>query len=47
MQKYLVKVKESLQGLSSFEIQHIPKEKNHLVDLLSKLVSAKPTGNVR
>jgi ribonuclease HI len=29
LQKYLAKVKESLQGLSGFEIQFIPREQNH------------------
>ena len=41
LQKYLAKVKESLQGLSSFQIQHIPREQNHWADLLSKLASTK------
>jgi ribonuclease HI len=41
LQKYLAKVKESLQGLSGFEIQHIPREQNHRADILSKLASTK------
>jgi ribonuclease HI len=41
LQRYLAKVKESLLGLSKFEIKHIPREENSRADLLSKLASTK------
>jgi ribonuclease HI len=41
LQRYLAKVKESLLGLSNFEIKHIPREENSRAKLLSKLVSTK------
>jgi hypothetical protein len=47
LQKYLAKVKESLHGLSSFEIQHISREQNHRADILSKLASTKNLSNAR
>jgi hypothetical protein len=47
LQKYLAKVKESLHGLSGFEIQHIPHEQKHRADILSKLASTKNVGNAR
>jgi ribonuclease HI len=43
MQKYLALVKESLLGLSKFEINHVPRSKNSRADLLSKLASTKST----
>ena len=45
--KYVAKVKESLASLSSYEIQHVPREQNTRADLLSKLASTKPTGSSR
>jgi ribonuclease HI len=47
LQKYLAKVNESIQGLSGFEIQPIPREQNHQADILSKLASTKNVGNSR
>jgi ribonuclease HI len=41
MQKYLALVKESLLGLSKFEIKHVPWSENSRADLLSKLASTK------
>jgi hypothetical protein len=45
MQKYLVKVRDALVGLSKFEIKHIPREENTRADLLSKLASTKKASN--
>jgi ribonuclease HI len=41
MQKYLALVKESLMGLSKFEIRHVPRLENSRADLLTKLASTK------
>jgi ribonuclease HI len=43
MQKYLALVKESLNGLSKFEIKHVPRHENSRADLLLKLASTQST----
>ena len=43
LQKYLAKVKELLKKFDSYEIRHVPREKNVRADILSKLASTKPT----
>jgi ribonuclease HI len=45
MQKYLTKVRDSLVGLSKFEIKHISREQNARADLLSILASTKKASN--
>jgi hypothetical protein len=45
MQKYLAKVRDSLVGLSKFQIKHIPREENARADLLSKLANTKKVSN--
>jgi hypothetical protein len=47
LQRYLAKVKESLLGLSKFEIKHIPREENSCADLLSKLASTKSSSTLK
>ena len=47
LQRYLAKFKETLLGLSKFEIKHIPKEENSPVDLLSKLASTKSSSTLK
>jgi ribonuclease HI len=47
LQRYLAKVKESLLGLSKFEIKHIPREENSRADLLSKLASTKSSSTLK
>jgi hypothetical protein len=42
----LAKVKDSLLGLSKFEIKHIPREENSRADLLSKLASTKSSSTL-
>jgi ribonuclease HI len=41
IQKYLALVKESMIGLSKFEIKHVPRAENSRADLLSELASTK------
>ncbi|XP_072078170.1 uncharacterized protein [Arachis hypogaea] len=46
LQKYLERVKELSKKFEEVTVQHIPRERNTRVDLLSKLASTKPgTGN--
>ena len=47
LQRYLAKVKESLLGLSKFEIKHIPREEKSRADLLSKLASTKSSSTLK
>jgi hypothetical protein len=47
LQRYLAKVKESLLGLSKFEIKHIPREENSRADLLSNLASTKSPSTLK
>jgi ribonuclease HI len=47
LQRYLAKVKDSLLGLSKFEIKHIPREENSRTDLLSKLASTKSSSTLK
>jgi ribonuclease HI len=42
--KYLTKVDLLKQGFNSFDIEHIPREKNERADLLAKLASTKKPG---
>jgi ribonuclease HI len=42
--KYLTKVDLLKQGFDSFDIEHIPREKNERADLLAKLASTKKPG---
>ncbi|XP_061339765.1 uncharacterized protein LOC133286378 [Gastrolobium bilobum] len=47
MAKYLDKVRLLLVDFESFEIEHIPREKNARADILSKLASTKVSRNNR
>ena len=41
LQKYLAKAKDLMKLLDSPEVQHVPREKNIRVDILSKLANMK------
>jgi hypothetical protein len=43
----LAKVKESLLGLSKFEIKHIPREEDSRANLISKLASTKSSSTLK
>jgi ribonuclease HI len=47
LQMYLAKFKETLLGLSRFEIKHIPREENSRADLLSNLASTKSSLTIK
>ncbi|XP_056691815.1 uncharacterized protein [Spinacia oleracea] len=47
MIKYLEKVRQEVQQLSNFEIQHIPRSENNKADALSKLASSAFCGTPR